>query len=136
MTVSIVVLGTSCKKKGCTDPLAVNYSTEAKKDDASCTYESTFSVWWGEANSQYFVSYPVTTLYLYVDGALQGSAATNVFMTGGDFDCGAGLIESTFDLGSNTSKTISYEIKDENGIIWYSNPSLTLDPNCNKLELI
>lgn len=29
---------TSCKKKGCTDPLANNYSVDAKKDDGSCQY--------------------------------------------------------------------------------------------------
>ncbi|MBN4071284.1 hypothetical protein JYT72_02120, partial [Crocinitomix catalasitica] len=28
----------SCKKKGCTDPDAENYSVEAKKDDGSCTF--------------------------------------------------------------------------------------------------
>ncbi|NOQ73157.1 MAG: DUF4856 domain-containing protein [Crocinitomix sp.] len=28
----------SCKKKGCTDETASNYSEEAKKDDGSCTY--------------------------------------------------------------------------------------------------
>lgn len=27
---------TSCKKKGCTDPTATNYSSEAEKDDGSC----------------------------------------------------------------------------------------------------
>jgi hypothetical protein len=29
---------TSCKKEGCTDPNATNYSEEAKKDDGSCVY--------------------------------------------------------------------------------------------------
>lgn len=29
---------TSCKKKGCTDPDAQNFSEEAKKDDGSCTF--------------------------------------------------------------------------------------------------
>lgn len=37
---SSLALGTvSCKKKGCTDPTATNYSESAKKDDGSCTYE-------------------------------------------------------------------------------------------------
>jgi len=29
----------SCKKKGCTDPTATNYSAEAEKDDESCIYD-------------------------------------------------------------------------------------------------
>lgn len=29
----------SCNKKGCTDPLALNYSEKAKKDDGSCQYQ-------------------------------------------------------------------------------------------------
>ncbi len=37
---SSLALGTvSCKKKGCTDPTANNYSDSAKKDDGSCTYD-------------------------------------------------------------------------------------------------
>ena len=36
MTLSI----TSCKKKGCTDVTALNYTEEAKKDDGSCMYTS------------------------------------------------------------------------------------------------
>ncbi len=31
---------TSCKKEGCTDPTATNYSEKAKKDDGSCEYEA------------------------------------------------------------------------------------------------
>ena len=31
----------SCKKKGCTDPTATNYSSEAEKDDGSCEYSNT-----------------------------------------------------------------------------------------------
>jgi hypothetical protein len=31
----------SCKKEGCTDPEANNFSEKAKKDDGSCTYDAT-----------------------------------------------------------------------------------------------
>lgn len=30
---------TSCKKEGCTDPAAVNYNPDAKKDNGTCQYE-------------------------------------------------------------------------------------------------
>jgi hypothetical protein len=33
------LLVAACKKKGCTDETAINYSEEAKKDDGSCEYE-------------------------------------------------------------------------------------------------
>jgi hypothetical protein len=35
---------TSCKKKGCTDPTAYNYSSEAKKNDGSCSYEAPYTI--------------------------------------------------------------------------------------------
>ena len=35
---SVVFISFSCNKKGCTDPLAINYSSNATKDDNSCEY--------------------------------------------------------------------------------------------------
>ncbi len=32
---------TSCKKKGCTDDLAINYFSDNKKDDGTCAYSTT-----------------------------------------------------------------------------------------------
>ena len=34
----IMLICISCQKKGCTDPTAINYSTEAQKDNNSCEY--------------------------------------------------------------------------------------------------
>lgn len=36
---SLMIAFSSCKKEGCTDPAAVNYSEKAKKDDGSCVFE-------------------------------------------------------------------------------------------------
>ena len=35
----ISLMCVSCQKKGCTDPTALNYSIEAKKEDNSCEYQ-------------------------------------------------------------------------------------------------
>lgn len=44
LSASVLLLAftfTSCKKKGCTDELAINYNSGFKKDDGSCSYSST-----------------------------------------------------------------------------------------------
>ena len=51
----------SCKKSGCTDPTASNYSSKAKKDDGSCTYDFTYTIpttyAFNNANGQSTVNY-------------------------------------------------------------------------------
>ncbi|MFK8044749.1 MAG: MbnP family protein [Crocinitomicaceae bacterium] len=37
---SLSLMATSCRKKGCTDSTAFNYSDEAKKDDGTCKYNN------------------------------------------------------------------------------------------------
>jgi len=44
IAVFAIVSVTSCKKKGCTDPEAYNYSEEAKKNDGSCSYEAPYTI--------------------------------------------------------------------------------------------
>ncbi|MBK9193145.1 MAG: hypothetical protein IPM77_17510 [Crocinitomicaceae bacterium] len=34
----LILFVSSCHRKGCTDPLALNYEEKAKKDDGSCEY--------------------------------------------------------------------------------------------------
>ncbi|MFD1553031.1 hypothetical protein DNU06_11935 [Putridiphycobacter roseus] len=41
---ALATLSTSCRKEGCTDDSAINYSEEAKKDDASCIYDNSVAV--------------------------------------------------------------------------------------------
>src|SRR5690554_5419654 len=39
MVFGMVFFFSSCKKKGCTDPTACNYSPSADKDDGTCNYD-------------------------------------------------------------------------------------------------
>ena len=41
LATSLIAGTISCNRKGCTDPLANNYSEKAKKDDGNCTYDPT-----------------------------------------------------------------------------------------------
>ncbi|MEX0595564.1 MAG: hypothetical protein WD512_03610, partial [Candidatus Paceibacterota bacterium] len=38
LTIVALFIISSCKKEGCTDPLATNYNGDAKKDDGTCVY--------------------------------------------------------------------------------------------------
>lgn len=45
LVIAIPLLTLSCKKEGCMDPMAENYSEKANKDNGSCTYpEATLEI--------------------------------------------------------------------------------------------
>jgi hypothetical protein len=87
----------SCKKKGCTDPLADNYSEEAKKDDGTCTFTDKDG-----------------TLEIYIDH--------NWGMSGADFEMNTNLVHPmTGDtLAFTTFKYYisNFQLKDANGDWW------------------
>ena len=94
--VGIVLLGaittSSCKRKGCIDNQATNFSEKAKKDDGSCTYKPTI-VLVGSAT----VNVPVGTTYTD-----QGATATN--------KDGSAVTVTATGLPINTSSTGTFTI--------------------------
>ena len=68
LLLAVATIGlTSCNKKGCTDPQAVNYDSDAMKDDETCNYKPVISI----TGSQ---SMMVTLGTIYVD---PGATASN-----------------------------------------------------------
>jgi len=125
----------SCAKEGCTDPNSLNYDPDAKKSDGSCKFESKITFWYGQTTAGNLVSDGVTSLTYYVDNNLVGSSAASVYYTGAP-ECGqSSTIGVTKDLGSNTSKTVTYKVLDQDDqIVWEGTKTLNAN-TCLALEL-
>jgi hypothetical protein len=54
IALSLGIAFTSCNRKGCTDPTAINYDPNAKKEDGSCAFDET-------------PSYSIPSTYTFVD---------------------------------------------------------------------
>ena len=135
MAITFMLTLNSCKKEGCVDVNAVNYNTDAKKDNGTCTYSGENVIFYGEDVAQFLVDNNYTSLTYYVGGTLVGSSAASVYFTS-EPACGAeGSITITRDLGVAKNKTFDYEVKDEDGtILWEGTLNFTAN-TCSSLEL-
>jgi hypothetical protein len=127
---------TSCKKKGCADSEAINYSEEAEKDDGSCSYEGTIVFWYGEATAAGLVSDGAITMTYYVDGENIGSSDADIFWTGAP-ECGqdgsVGVVEN---WKNDRTRTYSTSVVDQNGWEHWAGP-VTFEANtCGKIQLM
>ena len=78
---SMLALAGSCKKKGCTDPDAVNYNAEAEKDNGSCNYAVT------SENYQYGPD-PIQQMKLYLPPMHDENTKIVVMVHGGGWVVG------------------------------------------------
>lgn len=112
---SAALVITSCRKKGCTDPNASNYSADAKKDDGTCTYDPT-TTWYSE------VTYNGDT-YKQITGTISSDqtldAASNWLLSGGVFvDNGATLtIEEGTTVYAADDGTVPFLAVNQGGMI-------------------
>ena len=97
-----VVLISGCKKEGCTNANAINFSTDADKDDGSCTFSKV--VFWARYNEYQdgIFTYDVTSINLTAGGSSVGNI-TSVY--GSAPACSAG-------------GCITYQIKGSSSVSW------------------
>jgi hypothetical protein len=126
----------SCKKAGCTDAYAVNYSSEAEKDDESCTYSGKGIFWFNSVTATNLVNAGVPSVDFYIDGVLQGSASMTQFSVSAPVCGGDDGFTVTSNLGSENSVIKSYSIKrgGESTVIQTGNITIK-SPGCNSVQL-
>ncbi len=138
LMLGVLVLGalslTSCKKEGCTDPQAINYSSSSKTDDGTCSYEARTTFWYGESTSQDLVADGITKLIYYIDYEKVGESEADVYWTG-EPECGtAGAVIVTTNL-IDPSETHVFSVEDQDGIEQWQG-TLDLKANtCHSTEL-
>lgn len=130
------VFTTSCKKRGCTDPEAINYSEEAEKDDGSCSFEGAMVFWYDEATSDQLVQDGAITMTFYVDDKEIGSSDADIYWTGAP-DCGQnGSIGVDKKWNNDRTKTYSFSAQDQTGWEFWSE-SVTFHANtCVSIQLV
>ncbi len=139
LVVGILFLGaltlTSCKKEGCTDSAATNYSSSSKTDDGTCSYTATTTFWYGESTSLDLVADGATKLTVYVDYEKVGETDANIYWTGAP-ECGAsGAITVTTTL-IDPNETHVYSVEDQDGIEYWKG-TIDLSANtCLNTELV
>ena len=109
LIILLVILSSSfsCKKEGCTDPKALTYDSEAKKDDGTCEYSSaTFYV-----NKSGYSGYTISNVNVTVNGSSIGNMNT-VYYPSGPGNCMA-------------NGTLPYQFNDGEAIQWNSTITLS-----------
>ncbi|MFM2284803.1 MAG: hypothetical protein RLZZ543_300 [Bacteroidota bacterium] len=135
MTAMAVLSFNSCKKEGCTDADADNYDSAAKTDDGSCLYTGEVVFWYNGVSSDNMDLDGITSLTYYLNGEIVGSSSATVFWTGAP-SCGqAGSITVSKDLGSDYSKSYTYSVKDQDGVLIWDGTQVFTGNECTKVEL-
>jgi hypothetical protein len=130
------VFTTSCKKKGCTNPEAINYSEEAEKDDGSCSYGGGMVFFYDEATAAQLVQDGAITMTYYVDGKEIGSSDAALYWTGPP-DCGQdGSVGIDKYWENDRTKTYSFSAQDQTGWEFWGNPVTFHANTCVTMQLM
>ncbi|MFT5778501.1 MAG: hypothetical protein ACI837_001457 [Crocinitomicaceae bacterium] len=126
----------SCKKKGCIDATAANYSTEAEKDDESCTFNGHAVFWFTSVTATNLVTASIPNLDFYIDGVQEGSVSVTQFSVSEPTCAGSEGFTATISLGTSQSSSKSYSIKEggTSNVIQSGTVSITNTP-CKWIEL-
>lgn len=129
------MLFSSCKKEGCTNPVADNYDAKAKTSDLSCVYTVEAVFWFKENISIGLQAVDIKKLTFLLNDEPLGTSKTDKFWEEAP-ECGeAGTIKFSRELKKSNSEPFYYSVKDEEGLVLW-NDIITLDTDsCRVIQL-
>ena len=125
----------SCSKPGCTDPLAKNYNSYAKKNDGSCTYQTKLIFWQDLTAANSWAPLNVTSLKYYVNGVYVGSSIATEYYPSQPSCSASGQASYTIDLGKNTSGQVHVQVTDQTDFTWYDEYITVYNDACNYYQV-
>lgn len=131
----IALLFFSCKKKGCTDINATNYSESATKDDGSCYFEGSAVFWYDVTTQSIMNLYGITSLTYIIGNANTGTFQIDTVWSVAP-PCGIeGSIGRTFEFYSNEPQVFDYVIYDQNGLERWAGSTIITTGGCTPVKL-
>jgi hypothetical protein len=106
-----------------------------KKEEPVVNNTGRIIFWQGKVNAEDNTDLGITSLKMYVAGQLVGSMAADLYFNVAP-DCGnTAAVNATWELGTRTSQTVTYEIKDQDDDVLYSGSITVLKDQCVQFEM-
>ncbi len=131
------VLALSCKKKGCTDPIATNYDAKAKSENIRCTYEGSISFWFtaADADSIQTVNANNDSLIFHTEYAKVDSIKMDEFNLTAP-ECNAPKVPTyTVSFGQSDFRWVKYHIYTETGLLVKTDIVKMIANECLKIRV-
>ena len=126
----------ACKKTGCTDANADNYSSENKKDDKSCMYSAPLIFWMDTITAQHLNADGYSTVNLKIDGGIVGQLKTNRVCISIPTCSDTAVYKTQIGLAAQTTQKVSYAILNTSNTTTLASGSLELQAgSCNIIHV-
>lgn len=125
----------SCKHEACTKPEAINFDSNAEKDDGSCQFQSQVVFWYNQWISDSLTASGTDELTYYVNDISLGTAPTNQYWND-EPDCALStLIKFDVEMDSHEKAIYVYEVYNEaNEVVWTGSINFFAN-ECHKIAL-
>ena len=125
----------SCGKKGCTDKVATNFDSKARKDNNTCEYSGSTVFWFNKASYDDFQRRGVDHLDIFLNDVLTTTASTKSYFSAPP-DCGTeGATTLEKPLGKSKAQNFRFKAKDPFGFVIYDNVLEVKAGTCMVIEL-